>query len=90
MICEKCWSKAAELSFASGKPQTECYIELIQKGEHKEPENKICPKCQGYGEIEIKEYSVKQDMIRSNGYDPGEPEADGIETCPDCKGEGVI
>jgi DnaJ-class molecular chaperone len=52
-------------------------------------EDKICPKCEGYGEIEIKEYSVRQDMIRSNGRDPGEPEAGGVGTCPNCKGKGI-
>jgi DnaJ-class molecular chaperone len=51
--------------------------------------NKYCPRCKGGGEIEIKEYSVMQDMALSNGRDPGEPEADGDEECPLCKGKGT-
>lgn len=55
-----------------------------------EPPKDSCPKCEGYGEIETKEYSLRQDMLRSSGYCPGEPEDDTVEACPDCNGKGMI
>ena len=31
MICEKCWSEAARMAFTSGKTQTDCYIEILER-----------------------------------------------------------